>query len=206
MQNLLGCHFGKKGEGKTTLARAVVAGFPRVIILDVKAEYDDGTTLAYGRDAALELLEDAEDRRRFRLALRRLPPEHALEVLEVCGAFQDVLLVLDEAQRYCSPSTMPPALDVLVNEGRHRAISQLYIARRPAEINRDVTANADYIAIYRTREPRDVEYLRAYVGTRADQVMSLPKYRTLVYGELDRCPLPVLASGHVAIDTAEPVT
>jgi Helicase HerA, central domain len=183
--------FGRKGSGKTFLARRIMRAYPRVIILDTLGEYGERATIVEGRDDSIRAIRDACERKRFRLALRVLEPDDLLDVLTMAWECSDSLLVLEETSMVCSPVWLPPELARLVRYGRHRSISQLYIARRPAEIPRDLTAQSDVIISFQQTEPRDLAYLQA-VGFDASHVANLPRYRLAMIGEKAKFPLPAL--------------
>lgn len=81
--------------------------------------------------------------------------------------------------------------------GRHRRISQLYVAQRPSEVHRSITAQADIIVSFYQREERDVKWLLdAGGGVDAEHVMELEQYRLIAFGDgIDRddVPLAILA-------------
>jgi len=51
--------------------------------------------------------------------------------------------------------------------------------RRPAEISRNITAGANRLYLFRTQEPRDIEYFRSIIGDRAFELMDVPQYSGL---------------------------
>jgi len=52
----------------------------------------------------------------------------------------------------------------LVNFGRNKGISLICTAKRPAQVNRELTAQADIIVSFRQDEPLDIEYLQDFCG------------------------------------------
>ncbi len=92
------------------------------------------------------------------------PRESFLPWLSAMTKVADCCIAIDELSLFCSPHKKPAALLELVRIGRHRRIDQLYSARRPAEVPRDVTAQADFLIVGRTFEPTDTDYLKAFCG------------------------------------------
>jgi hypothetical protein len=192
--------FGRKGSGKTELTKRIMEdGWDRVIAVDTVAQYQetDGFEVAYGFKACAAALTKAEKREEFRIALRSDDTDELLRLFPVIYEFTDVLVVVDETPFYCSPSKLPRELSLLVRYGRHRRISQLYVAQRPSEIHRSITAQSDIIVSFVQREARDVQYLVDNGGGRdAEHVSELPQYRLIAFGdgmESGRVPLPILA-------------
>lgn len=188
-QNLIAFFAGRKGSGKSTLVKECVAEFPRVVILDTMGEYGkEEQTL----ESAIQGLLAVSDKRRFFYPVRLVHPEDGLRVLRVVYDIPDSLVVVEETSFYCSPSYLPDEMARLVRYGRHRQISQFYVARRPAEIHRDLTAQSDIIVSFVQHEPADVEYLRKVMGPKAELLPRLPKYAVMVSGDIEKAPLAVL--------------
>lgn len=160
--------FGRKGFGKSTRARSLVADLPRVIVFDPMRDYPTGA-VARSFGEAVDYLTRVR-LGRYRLVLRSLDEQDELDLiaLAVHGSPEHPLLpgatfLIDEADRLCSPNWMPPALHRAVNYGRHFGVSQIYVSRRPRRINRDITANADEIHVGATQEPADLSYLAEFI-------------------------------------------
>lgn len=183
--------FGRKGSGKTTLARRIIREYPRVIVIDTVGQYPE-MEVVFGRESILDRLLRANKERAFRLSLRSGQTEDLLDALEVCYEIPHVMLVIEEAGFYCSPTLIPDAVSKLVRYGRHRAISQIYIAQRPSALHRDMTSQSDLIVSFVQTEPRDVDYLRATVGPEAEDVRTLKGHDFRAWGDLSKAPLPIL--------------
>jgi len=198
--NLVASFFGQKGSGKSTLVREIMLDRERVFFVDTvgEARAADGFEIVFGFEPCVNAMLAAAKRERFRLALRC---QHTDDMLKLCTMAYEVprqLTVVEETSFYCSPSYLPPELSTLIRYGRHREIDQFYVARRPSEIHRDLTANSDLVVSFHQHEPRDVAYLRAIGGPQAEAVRALPKYRVLAWGDLERAPLAVISR----LDTA----
>lgn len=200
MRNTVTIVLGRKGSGKSWLVHELIEGYRprRVVIIDSLAEYGPESEpkikaeVARGFDESLDALEAAESRRRFVLSLRVLSPEENLELLGVAFRLRRFLLVVEEASLYCSPTLLPDEVAQLIRYGRHQEIDQVYVARRPSELHRDLTANADVLVTFRQQEPRDLIYLRSFYGREADELPRLPDYHVRAFGEVQRFPDAVL--------------
>lgn len=192
---------GRKGCGKTTLVREIVREHARVVILDWCHEYgaEVGAQVKDGLRACALALVAASRERRFRLSLRvdelaGDPREQFLELLTIVWQMPGVLLVVDEASAYQSPSWMPPELARFPRIGRHRGISQLYVAQRPSMLHRDVTSQSDLLVSFQQHEERDVRYLVNLLGPAGERVRQLGLFEIVAGGPgMDRAPLAVLA-------------
>jgi hypothetical protein len=197
-ENVIIALFGTKGSGKSELSKKIVEEYSRVIAVDMLGEYDLDQ-VACSVDDAINVLVEHEQSSAFSLSVRLPETDDYLDVLECAYEMTDTLIVVEEASFLCSASSFPPELSKLVRYGRHRRISQLYISRRPAEVSRDVTAQADVLVTFRQREPRDLDYLYSCApGARMSRrefgayVEGLPDYRCAVFGDKEVAPLAVI--------------
>jgi hypothetical protein len=201
-RNLIATIVGQKGSGKTVLTIKIAKYFPRVIAFDTVGQYGerDGFEVKWGRMQGARALVDMNKRLAFRISLRADEVEDLLALMEVAYDVPDTLIIVDETPWYCSPSQFPVQLSRLVRYGRHRRISQLYVAQRASEIHRSITAQSDIIVSFKQREPRDVKYLiDAGGGEDARRVEELPEYRLIAFGsgmERDDVPPPILEQMH----------
>jgi hypothetical protein len=193
LRNLVVAIVGKKGSGKSTITREMIQEHPRVIVLDSMAEYGaESGCRVYMEDECVDAVVAHARRDRYRLSLRCLDVEDNLDLLRLAYECPRSLVVVEEASLYASPSSLPREMAQLIRFGRHRAIDQVYIARRPSELHRDVTANADLLVMFQTQEPRDLAYLRAYYGDGALDLVTMPEHDIRVFGDLKRAPKPIL--------------
>jgi len=191
--------FGRKGSGKTTLVKEIASGHPRVFVLDTIGEYEEGFVRADGLEACVDAVMEARGRRQFCYSLRVVEEAPTgqrgeLAILDlIYESHERALVVVEEVSQLCSPVWLPREVAQLVRYGRHKRIHQIYVARRPSEVHRDLTSNADLVATFEQREPRDLAYLAQYMGPEGMLARTLPLHRVLVYGELQKAPVALLA-------------
>ena len=198
-QNLITTVVGRKGMGKSFLTREIVELEPRVIVLDTTGDYGGrNMRVVWGRDASINAMLEASGERRFRLALRGLDESEMLDAMEMAYEIEDYLFVVEEASMVCRASYLPREMAALVRYGRHRQISQLYIARRPAELPRDLTAQSDLIVTLQQKETNDIKYLRS-MGFEERELVALARMSDdeargyiLVHGDRSLAPLPIV--------------
>lgn len=100
-------------------------------------------------------------------------------VLSVCFEVGNLIVVVDEADQYCSPSTIPASFSDIVNRGRHRQVDLIVLSRRPARVHRDITANADLWHVFQTVEARDLEYFSEVIPPdQQPEIAKLPGLQT----------------------------
>lgn len=146
--------FGQKGTGKSTFLEACLDDTRKPIKQIKDNRYyeeiwivDPLMELTYLSDYAYN--DDAE---RFHVVK---------SIYEVDIVHIPALIVIDEVDQFCSPQKpLPDCLDSWVQLGRHDDISIIAASRRPAEVHRTVTSQADYLILFRLTENRDREYIK----------------------------------------------
>jgi len=163
---------GIRGHGKTTMARQLVAAAPRLLAYDPFGEHD-ALGLDYGE--LVDYLDYVDSLDAFRVGLREAGREEdfcalALVVgrrLQQEQPARQLVVLLEEADLVARPGQEPPVFQDLVARGRHAGIELIAVSRRPAEVSRLITSQAEFFYVFRTQEPRDVTYLRSYIGESA---------------------------------------
>lgn len=176
-RNEIGVVFGRKGSGKTYWARGYVDKYSGpVLIWDSAADFAGPACAHPVRNAAVfygfaDVLEAASAGRfddSSRIVVQEGRNAAGLASFERACAWTrragNMLFVVDEVDLFCSPSRIPDALSDCVSLGRHSCLDMLFLARRPAEVHREITSQADWIRAFKTTEPRDLVYLEQVGG------------------------------------------
>ena len=173
---------GRGGSGKSHLVKHWLGAIKgRVVIFDAAAEddYARGAVLVEDRDRLIDLLIAGERR----LCWRGLFGGAFEAVNEIAWAAGDLTLVWEEVDQFGDAGRLPPWAFKIANQGRHRDIRVIACSRRPARVSRDLTANASRIVAFGTTEPRDLAYLRDYMGEAAEKLRGVPEYHALDWTE-----------------------
>jgi DNA helicase HerA-like ATPase len=88
------------------------------------------------------------------------------------GVNYPVLYVIEETDLFCDPYKIDEHFSKLIRHGRHWKASLICISRRPAELNRLVTSQANEIYVFQFSEPNDLLYLKR-TGFNIDDVKKL---------------------------------
>lgn len=195
--------FGQKGSGKTFLAKEIAEQEDRVIVIDALGQFDNMDPIM-GRENCIRALQKAEKQKRFSLSFWNSETEVTLELLELIFLMQKITLIVDETSLWVSSSFLPTEFNDLIMYGRHQAINQVYMSRRPAEINRALTSQSDVIVAFKQHEKRDIDYLKSFMGDMADSARVLPKYKIVAYGPDEKMPIPVLERKYSSPNTIQP--
>jgi energy-coupling factor transporter ATP-binding protein EcfA2 len=181
MKNEIIIILGRKGSGKTHLARQMAALAGRLIVFDPQRQFTaEGVVI----NDALSLAEYLSliQSNNFRVIYQ---PEMTVRgdvdlllrefnfVCRCVGRLRDVLFVIDEIDRCVGREYI---FKNLVQTGRHNQISIVATTIRYTDATRDMTAQADTIISFQCTEPGDVRYFRDRLGDMAERLPSLPPY------------------------------
>jgi len=189
MTNEIVVILGKKGSGKTVMAREIVKGQSRLVVYDPMRQFSDCGAVITSRASLIRYL--WENRRgRFRAVYqphiglddRDVVREEFREVCRYMNAIQNVWFMVDEIDNCLDPRDRQNGyFKNIVQRGRHDRISIVATTIRYTDVQRGLTAQADKIICFHTHEPSDIEYFRAYFGALADDLPMLPPYHFVMY-------------------------
>ncbi|HVB98873.1 MAG TPA: hypothetical protein VNJ12_06000 [Candidatus Dormibacteraeota bacterium] len=172
--------FGRRGVGKTTLARTIARHQSRLVVWDYLGEYGPLAFRTSDPDSLAEYLSWARGRRFA--AARFIPDKGTVEEFEAfCAAVYqsgNLLVVVEEAAAVCQASYLPPAFGRIVRQGRHRGLGLLWCSQRLNEVSRTLTSLTDVWAGFSLSEPGDLQALALRCGREyADKVAALPRFQ-----------------------------
>jgi len=94
----------------------------------------------------------------------------------------DTLFVIDEAHIHFSKKSLPVAQKEVLHENRHYGTGIILASQRIYDINPIAYKQADYIILFYTREPREIEFLRKYISSEvAETVKNLKQYYFVLF-------------------------
>lgn len=163
LENKAFCIFGLPDSGKSTLAHFIIAQYAgQAFVYDTLHEYPGinfDTYCPKDRYSAVEL--DMV----IRIAMRRYK-----------------LIIIDECNRFCpsKPAPLPQAVADLNDWRAHYGASVGYIARRPVQLNQDLTELAHYLFIFCLKGRNDIQYLNDLTAGLGDSVSELAPYHFIV--------------------------
>lgn len=161
------CIFGLKKSGKSTFANYILNQFGELAIY-----YD--TLYEAPEDAIFDVY---QPKNRYSVAELELFIKAIIPV-NINELPKYRMLIIDETNRFCppKPAPLPPAVADLNDQCRHYLMSAGYIARRPSQLNQDLTELADYLFIFRLTGKNDIKYLNDTVTGLGDAVLQLQEY------------------------------
>jgi hypothetical protein len=161
---------GQTGLGKTRLVMTLVrssrqaSSWPtKILVADPQAEYGNVAIPVQSIEEWAQYVEQA--RGVWTVAYQGDDLDTALPA--ICDAVFDmgpIMLVLEEADLWCTPNQIMPEVAKLLKYGRKRQVWVCGVARRPSEVHRLLTSQARHVIAFGTVEPIDVEYFRRGVS------------------------------------------
>jgi len=156
--------FGYKGSGKSVLSQYIGSRYgAKCLYFDTLHEVPDNVSFHIyqpkNRQNIVELLS-------------------VIKLLQANKRYR--MFIIDEANRYAKPkpSPLPQEIADMNDWARHKQfnLSVGYIARRPTQLNTDLTEIADYLFIFQLGGKNDIQYLNDLRKGLGDVVQSLPLY------------------------------
>ena len=159
------CIFGLPDGGKSTLANFLLSKYgSRAFVYDTLAEYPDHPFDSY-------CPQDRYDSAELEGVIRAVMAKRTYS-----------LVLIDEANRFCpsKPVPLPQAVADLNDWRAHYELAVGYIARRPVQLNQDLTELSHYLFIFRLRGKNDLQYLNDISAGLGDAVAELPMYHFIL--------------------------
>lgn len=167
--------FGIRGTGKSYFVKNhLLPKYPRRIIYDTQSEYTDGIVFEDFDDLKKFWAEQHE--KVFKIIYRPIKHDRFLELCELVYLCGNMTFVIEELD--LTAGTFDNDIDFLslIKRGRHRNVNVIGISQRPFGINRNITSQAKEIYSFAQLEPRDIDYLRFYLGDSAGIIQTLKNY------------------------------
>lgn len=176
---------GKRGSGKTYLARKLIAEHQRLFIYDVMSEYTEGVIFGPEDWPTLAAFWKRVYRRPFRIIYRPIEDEAEMQVLaRLIYALGNVTFLVEEVDTVAQSYSIPYMFRRIIRRGRHRDITLIGVTPSPYGIHRDLTRQAKEIYIFRTNEPRDIAYLKDLLRSDIEARLSqLDQYQYAYWAE-----------------------
>jgi len=150
---------GRRGYGKTTLAKSLISGLSRVAIWDPISEYNHPNSYVPTAGTIEEF-------------------DNWLKTWWVKG---NVFILVDEAD-FVMPVRKPltPMAYKIVNVGRHRNIGMGMLTRRIAELNKTAFSQSENVYLFRHSISNDINYLKEFLDG-VESIRTLEKFQYKCY-------------------------
>jgi len=173
--------FGKRGSGKSYLAKKEVQVCKRLLIYDTLGEYTEGVVV----ESLIELKTfwTKVYAGNFRLIYRPLDPPAEFDVIcDLVWELGDMTFLVEEIDCFCSVQSLGPSFKAIIQRGRHKDVTLIGITQRPASVARLLTSQAKEICIFNTNEPRDIKYFSELIGEAiVPKIAALGQYEYVIW-------------------------
>lgn len=175
-KNKLSVLLGKRGTGKTYLAKKKTEFKTRVLAFDTIKEFDKKD---YKIVSSIEELETQMQKETFHI---RVWDEYNDEdffnkVCEVAYLHEDFIFFIDEIDQNAGATFCPKGLKKIVNYGRHKNIELICTARSPAEIPKMLIGQMTDLYMFRIIEPNHLKYLSGIYDGDINKIRTLADYK-----------------------------
>ena len=160
------CIFGLPDSGKSTLANFILKIYgSRAFVYDTLGEYE------------------AEPYDSYIPKERNDPAELEVVTRNIMASRRYSLYIIEETNRFCpsKPVPLPSAIADLNDFRAHYELGVGYIARRPVQLNQDLTELAHYIFFFQLDGKNDSSYLNDLKIGLGDAVANLAPYHFILY-------------------------
>lgn len=178
---------GRRGCGKSYLAKKIQSIWPRRVILDTLNEYTEGT-IVFTFDEFCNALTQlkATNQESFTLIFH-FDPESKLneiefdQIMRLCYYFGNIQVVLEEVQIFSSPHVLPHWLKQCLLIGRHQNLSLLFTTQRPGELNKTILSQCSHIFCGQILEGNDLRYISSFLRQDSQRLVELPERKFLYF-------------------------
>lgn len=179
---------GRRGCGKSYLAKNLQTIWPRKIIFDSLHEYSNESESVYSFhefcDAIARLKSLSPDR--FTLIVNFDIESEASQaefnqMLRLCYYFGNVLVVVEEIQNFSTTHMLPHWLKNCLLTGRHQNLGLMFTTQRPGELHKTVLSQCTHIFCGSIIEGNDLRYISSFLRQESEKLVKLPERRFLYF-------------------------
>lgn len=169
---------GQRGSGKSYLAKDLIKDCKRLIIYDTLGEYNIGICVENLDEFKGFFLKVYPGN--FKICYQPVNPINDFDIIcDIVYECGDLTLLVEEIDTFCSAQDISDNFANIIQRGRHRNITLIGVSQRPFGIHRLITSQAKIIYSFVHREPRDLDYLKAFIGDEAEKIKDLKQYEFL---------------------------
>jgi len=174
---------GRRGCGKTTLAKTMLAQKKRLIIFDPHGEYKIGLVARDFKEFSSYLL---KERFNPNMKITYVIDEEDINFIfymtcKMVYEIPDCTFVIEEIGRFVTPISFPKSFDRLIRFSRHKDISIIGITQRATDIPRILRSQANMICTFQQIESGDLKYLEKFLD--ADDIKAIRAFDKFEYLE-----------------------
>lgn len=181
---------GRRGCGKSYLAKNLQSIWPRKIIFDSLHEYtSDGESESVASFpefcAAMARLKSLSPDRFTLIVNFDIESEASQsefnQMLRLCYYFGNVLVVIEEVQNFSSTHQIPHWMKNCLLTGRHQNLGLMFTTQRPGELHKTIVSQCGHIFCGSIIEGNDLRYVSNFLRQDSQRLVSMPERRFLYF-------------------------
>lgn len=178
---------GRRGCGKSYLAKRLQEIWPRRIIIDTLNEYSDGEIVRSFNDFSNKLIELKEKKAQKFVIIFQFPVESDIlepefnQIMRLCYWFGNIQIVIEEVQNHCNTHWLPAWLKKNLLIGRHQKLSLLFTSQRPGEVNKTIFSQCSHLFCGNLIDGNDIKYVSNFLNQDSEKLVNLPDRRFLYF-------------------------
>lgn len=183
---------GRRGCGKSHLARKIQTIWPRRVIIDTLNEYSEqdfpnAETVFTFHDFSEKLKQYKTENRQAFVLIFQFDIESTMNdqefdhILRLCYYFGNMQIVIEEVQNFATPHLLPHWLKQCLFTGRHQHISLLFTTQRPAMLNKNILSQCAHVFCGQLIETNDIIYVSGFFKKDGQKLTSMAERRFLYH-------------------------
>lgn len=169
--------FGFPGFGKSSYVEHVISSLGRVVVYDIRGEYN--LPCVSGNPSALFLALQRLDNLNFRIAFR--PDDFSkgkfASVCKLISNFRGLTFVVEEFSNFSTASWSPPEFGRLVTQSRHYGLKVIVVSQRPQDCDMKVRDCSTEMVCFYLHNQKSLDY----IGARMPDAHVIPSLKKLQY-------------------------
>lgn len=184
---------GRRGCGKSFLAKNLQKLWPRKIIIDSLNEYkkENEKTIIVNNfnDFSEKLIFLKENKSKEFTLIFQFDPETKVseelfdQILRVAFYFKNVQIVIEEIQLYSDPHNLPHWLNRCLFIGRHQHLSLLFTTQRPGMLNKSILSQCSHVFIGNLIDGNDIRYVSGFLGDSSKKLTEIPERKFIYFSK-----------------------
>ena len=161
---------GLQGSGKTTLAKNLLGSIPNTPRLIISPQNPQGLYGSYG----IPVREIKDIQQNGAMLWVGKTDENTFENIcnHVMAHLTNTVMVIDDCHEFCKKQKMPKAWATLINSGRNRGITSIFISPSPNLVHNNVLQSVHHLFSFRFVLESQIEFAQKnFFGTAAYVLM-----------------------------------
>lgn len=180
--------FGRRGCGKSFLAKKIQDAFPRLFIFDSLHEYPESEFDIYNFDEFCDAIRQSVGKSSFRYIIRfdietAKKSETFEQMIRLLYYRGSVTVVIEEVQNFCTPHYIDHYLENAFLTGRHRDLSIIYTTQKPSTVNKKILSQSTKIFCGGLQTRSDIYEVANFLGDVSKTISEL-KDRQFLFWEV----------------------